>query len=73
MKNIYFPILTIDSIFIDKKGYLKLFDFGFLKCILPENIQKEYFISSPLELTNPQINTNVLNFGIILFKILNKI
>ena len=72
MKNIYFPILTIDSIFIDKKGYLKLFDFGFLKCILPENIQKEYFISSPLELTNPQINTNVLNFGIILYKIFFK-
>ena len=65
-------LLTIDSIFIDKKGYLKLFDFGFLKCILPENIQKEYFISSPLELTNPQINTNVLNFGIILYKIFFK-
>ena len=72
IKKINFPILTLDSIIIDKNGNLKLFDFGFLKSLLPENIQKEYFIPSPLEITNPQMNSNVLNFGIILYKIFFK-
>ena len=72
IKKISFSILTTDSIIIQKNGNLKLFDFGFYKALLPENIQKEYFISSPNEINNPQINTNVLNFGIILFKILFK-
>ncbi len=72
IKKINFSILTTDSIIILKNGNLKLFDFGFLKALLPENIQKEYFIPSPSEMNNPQINTNVLNFGIILFKILFK-
>ena len=72
IKKINFSILTTDSIIILKNGNLKLFDFGFYKALLPENIQKEYFIPSPSEMNNPQINTNVLNFGIILFKILFK-
>ena len=72
IKKIIFPILTTDSILIDKEGNFKLFDFGFLKCFLPENIQKEYFISSPFEFEESKTNTNVLNFGIILFKIFFK-
>ena len=72
IKNIYFSILTIDSLIIDKKGNLILFDFGFLKSLLPQNIQNEYFISSPLENNYLQKNTNVLNFGIILYKIFFK-
>ena len=68
IKKINFPILTTDSILIDKEGNFKLFDFGFLKCFLPEKIQKEYFISSPSEFEESKTNTNVLNFGIILFK-----
>ena len=67
IKNISFSVLTTDSILIDKNKNFILFDFGFLKEILPRDKITEYYIVSPDEIYSYN-NSNVLNFGVILFK-----
>ena len=67
IKNISFSVLTTDSILIDKNKNFILFDFGFLKEILPRDKIAEYYIVSPNEIYSYN-NSNVLNFGVILFK-----
>ena len=67
MKHIIFSIITTDSILIDKNENFILFDFGFLKEILPKKKQEEYYICSPEEIYAYK-NSNVLNFGVLLFK-----
>jgi hypothetical protein len=60
---------SIYSILVDKNGNFILFDYGFMKYILPNNIINEYYSISPIEINQPFYNTGVLTYGITLLKV----
>ena len=65
---IHFNILSLYNFLVNKKGELVLFDFGLIFYLLPDNIKKQYFISSPNEMKKISGKSNILNYGITLFK-----
>ena len=69
---IHFNILSLYNFLVNKKGELVLFDFGLIFYLLPDNIKKQYFISSPNEINKISGKSNILNYGITLFKIYYK-
>ena len=65
---IHFNILSLYNFLVNKKGELVLFDFGLIFHLLPVDIKKQYFISSPNEINKLSGKSNILNYGITLFK-----
>ena len=69
VNQIQFNILSIYNFIVNQNGELILFDFGLINFLLPEDIKKEYFITSPNEINKITGKSNILNYGIILYKI----
>ena len=69
---IQFNILSLYNFLVNKKGELILFDYGLIYYLLPEDIKSQYFIYSPTELNKKNIKSNILNYGITLFKLYYK-
>ena len=69
---IHFNILSLYNFLVNKKGELVLFDFGLIFHLLPVDIKKQYFISSPNEINKLSGKSNILNYGITLFKMYYK-
>ena len=69
---IQFNILSLYNFLVNKKGELILFDYGLIYYLLPEDIKSQYFIYSPTESNKKNIKSNILNYGITLFKLYYK-
>ena len=69
VNQIHFNILSIYNFIVNQNGELILFDFGLINYLLPEDIKKEYFITSPNEINKITGKSNILNYGITLYKI----
>ncbi len=69
INDINLDFFSLYSIFVNKNNEFILFDYGYMKYILPKDIVKNYYKISPQEYDNPISNkTGVLTYGITLFK-----
>ena len=69
INEINLDFFSLYTILVDKNNEFVLFDYGFMKYILPQNIVKNYYKISPKEFDKPIFNkTGVLTYGITLFK-----
>ena len=69
VNQIQFNILSIYNFIVNQNGELILFDFGLINFLLPEEIKKEYFITSLNEMNQISGKSSILNYGITLYKI----
>ena len=69
INEINLDFFSLYSIFVNKNNEFILFDYGYMKYILPKDIVKNYYKISPQEFDHPISNkTCVLTYGITLFK-----
>ena len=69
INEINLDFFSLYTILVNKNNEFVLFDYGFMKYILPQNIVKDYYKISPQEFDKPIFNkTDVLTYGITLFK-----
>ena len=64
----YFDIISSYNFIVNSKNELILFDFGLIKYILPKEIVEIYYCPSPSEINEITMQSNVLNYGMVLFK-----
>ena len=66
-----FIFISINTFAIDKKGNPIVFDFGLHKLLISKDEYASYFLSNESEMTNSKnrIKTNVMNYGIVLLKL----
>ena len=69
---IHFPILCTYNFMINEKYNLILFDFGLIKYVLPELKSMEFYLSSPSEMNEISMKSNILTYGFTLAKIFNR-
>ena len=69
---IHFPILCTYNFMINEKYNLILFDFGLIKYVLPEPKFMEFYRSSPSEMNEISMKSNILTYGFTLAKIFNR-
>ena len=60
---IHFPILCTYNCMINEKYNLILFDFGLIKYVLPEIKSMEFYLSSPSEMNEISMKSNILTYG----------
>ena len=64
----YFDIISSYNFIVNSNNELILFDFGLIKYILPKDIVEVYYSPSPSEINEITMKSNILNYGIVLFK-----
>ena len=64
----YFDIISSYNFIVNQNQELILFDFGLIKYILPKEIVEMYYATSPSEINEITMKSNILNYGIVLFK-----
>ena len=68
INQIQFNIISLYNFIVNKNEELILFDFGLISYLIPYDIKKEYFITSPNEINKITGKSNILNYGITIFK-----
>ena len=64
----YFDIISSYNFIVNQNQELILFDFGLIKYILPKEIVEMYYATSPSEINEITMKSNILNYGMVLFK-----